>query len=195
MSPFFPAVPNALNGVSVKIGANAAPLFYVSPGQINAEVPFETTAGSQNIVVTNAGGTSTISATVAATAPSIFILDVAGNVGAVVKNADFSLVTASNKVRVGDTIVIFSTGLGQTTPAVQTGVLVQPPSATSFNNTVPVTVTVDSKSAPFVYSIASPGFSGLYQTAVTVPAGVSGAVPLVLTAGGNASNTVTLNVQ
>jgi uncharacterized protein (TIGR03437 family) len=54
---------------------------------------------------------------------------------------------------------------------------------------------VDSKPASVVYSIASPSFTGLYQTAFTVPAGVSGPVPLVLSAGGAASNTVTLNVQ
>jgi uncharacterized protein (TIGR03437 family) len=195
MSPFFPAVPNGLNGVSVKVGGNTAPLYYVSPGQINAEVPYETAAGNQNIVVTTAGGSSTIAATVAATAPSIFILDNANKIGTLVKGADFSVINASNKVKVGDLVVIYSTGLGQTTPAVQTGVLVQPPSATSFNNTVPVTVMVDTKSAPIIYSIASPGFTGLYQTAFTVPAGVSGPVPLVLSAGGAASNTVMLNVQ
>jgi uncharacterized protein (TIGR03437 family) len=132
---------------------------------------------------------------VAATAPSIFIVDVPNNLGTVVKGADFSLITGNNKVKVGDLVVIYSTGLGQTTPAVQTGVLVVPPSGTSFNNTATATVTVDSKSATVVYSLASPNFVGLYQTAFTVPAGVSGAVPLVLSVGGVAANTVNLNVQ
>jgi uncharacterized protein (TIGR03437 family) len=191
----FTALPNAMNGVSVKIGGNTAPLYYVSPSQINAQVPFETTVGNQSIVVTTAGGTSTVSATVAATAPSIFIFDVPNSIGTVVKGADFSLITGNNKVAVGDLVVIYSTGLGQTTPALQTGVRVVPPSSTSFNNTATATVTVDGKSATVVYSLASPTFVGLYQTAFTVPAGVSGAVPLVLSVGGVASNSVNLNVQ
>jgi uncharacterized protein (TIGR03437 family) len=194
-APTITALPNSLNGVSVKIGGTTAPLYYVGPGQINAEVPYETTAGNQSIVVTTAGGTSTVSAAATATAPSNFILDTPNNIGAVVKGADFSLITGNNKVNVGDLVVIYSTGLGQTTPAVQTGVLVVPPSATSFNNTATATVTVDGKNATVVYSIASPGFTGLYQTAFNVPSGVSGAVPLVLSVGGVAANTVNLNVQ
>jgi uncharacterized protein (TIGR03437 family) len=189
------ALPTSLNGVSVTIGGVKAPLYYVGPAQINAEVPYEVQTGNQNIVVTTAAGTSTLTATVSGAAPSIFIVDAAANVGTVVKSADFSLVTAKNPVKVGDTIIVYSTGLGQTTPAVKTGVLVVPPSATSFNNTVTVGVTIDGKSSNVAYSIASPNFTGLYQTAVTVPIGVSGAVPLVLSIGNTPSNSVIVNVQ
>jgi uncharacterized protein (TIGR03437 family) len=195
ISPFFPALPITLNGVTVTVAGNKAPLYYVSPGQINFEVPYETQPGNQNIVVGTAGGNSTVGGSVSAAAPSIFILDATNKVGSVVKGSDFSLITATNKVAVGDLVVIYSTGLGQTTPTVGTGTLVVPPSATLFNNTVPVAVTVDTKSATIVYSLASPGFTGLYQTAFTVPSGVSGPVPLVLSIGTAASNTVTLNVQ
>lgn len=189
------ALPTSLNGVTVTIGGVKAPLYYVGPGQINAQVPYEVPAGNQSIVVTTAGGTSTLSATVTAAAPSIPIIDNTNNIGAVVKSTDFSLVTASNRVKPGDTVIIYSTGLGQTTPAVQTGTLVIPPSATSFNNTVPVTVTIDGKPGVIAYSIASPNFTGLYQTAVTVPSGVSGPVPLLLSVGGTPANQVTLFVQ
>jgi uncharacterized protein (TIGR03437 family) len=189
------ALPASMNGVSVTIGGLKAPLYYVGPSQINAEVPYEVQPGNQNIVITTAAGTSTLPVTITAAAPSIPIIDVTNKIGAVVKSADFSLVTASNLVKAGDTVIVYSTGLGQTTPAIQTGTLVVPPSATSFNNTLPVTVTVDNKPGAIVYSIASPNFTGLYQTAVTLPSGVSGAVPLVLSIGNAMSNAVTLNVQ
>ena len=106
--------------------------------------------------------------------------------------ADFQL--ALNAAQPGDTILIYSTGLGQTTPPVQTGVLVTPP-AGGFNNTSTVTVTIGGQNADVVASIASPNFAGLYQTAVKVPSGVSGNVPLILKAGTTSSNTVTLPVQ
>jgi uncharacterized protein (TIGR03437 family) len=189
------ALATSMNGVTATIGGVKAPIYFVSPGQLNVQVPFEVPAGAQPIIVTTAGGASTASnVTVASVAPSIFILDQPTSLGAIVKNSDFSVITAANTVKAGDTIVIFSTGLGQTTPAAQTGVLLVPP-ASGFNNTGTVTVTIGGQTAPVVYSIASPGFAGLYQTAVTVPTGVSGTAKVVLSSGGTASNTVNLAVQ
>jgi uncharacterized protein (TIGR03437 family) len=189
------ALATSVNGVSVTVGGAKAPLYAVSPGQINAQVPFETAAGTQPVVVTNsAGASASFNATVAAVAPSIFLVDSAGT-GAIVKNADFSLITAQNRARAGDVIVIYSTGLGQTTPAATTGALLVPPSG-GFNNTGTVTVTMGGINAPVVYSIGSPGYAGLYQTAVTVPSGLTGSsVPLVLRSGTTASNTVNVAVQ
>ena len=185
----------SLNGVTATVGGVKAPIYFVSPGQLNIQVPFEVTAGSQPVVVTTSAGTSTASnVTVASTAPSIFIVDQAGSLGAVVKNSDFSLITATNPVKAGDIIVIYATGLGQTTPAAQTGVLLVPP-ANGFNNTGTVSVTVGGQNATVVYSIAAPGFAGLYQTAVTVPSGVTGTAKVVLTSGTTASNNVNIAVQ
>jgi uncharacterized protein (TIGR03437 family) len=188
------ALTAAIDGVTVTVGGVKAPFYFVSPGQINAQVPFEVAAGPQPLVVTTAGGASTaFTVTVASAAPSIFLVDPNGT-GAVVKNSDFSLITAANKAKAGDIVVIYSTGLGQVTPAAKTGVLLTPPSG-GFNNTGTVTVTIGGVNAPVVYSIASPGFAGLYQTAVTVPAGVTGTVPVVLSSGTTKSNSVNLAVQ
>ena len=101
-------------------------------------------------------------------APSIFDLDGKG-LGAVVKNADFlSRYVPTNRAKTGDVIVIYLTGLGQTTPAVQTAhwyarhpVLQQHRGGYRHHRR--------NQSAPIVYSIASPSFAGLYQIAVTVP--------------------------
>ncbi|MBZ5619028.1 MAG: CHRD domain-containing protein [Acidobacteriia bacterium] len=188
----------SMNGVTATIGGLKAPIYFVSPGQLNVQVPFEVASGTQPIVVTSAGGaspaTTEANVTIASVAPSIFIVDQTNSLGAVVKNSDFSLITPSNPVKAGDVIVVFSTGLGQTTPPAQTGVLLQPP-AGGFNNTGTVSATIGGQTAAVVYSIASPGFAGLYQTAVTVPAGVSGTAKMALSAGGTASNTVNLAVQ
>jgi uncharacterized protein (TIGR03437 family) len=188
------ALTAAMDGVTVTIGGVKAPFYFVSPLQINVQVPFEVAAGPQPVVVTTAGGASTsFTATVASVAPSIFLVDANGT-PAVVKNSDFSLITAANKAKVGDVIVIYSTGLGQVTPAAQTGVLLQPPSG-SFNNTATVTVTVGGQNAAVIYSIASPFFAGLYQTAVTIPSGVTGSAAVVLSSGATKSNSVNIAVQ
>ncbi len=184
-----------MNGVSVTIATAKAPFYFVSPLQLNVQVPFEVSTGTQPLVVTTAGGASmTLMITVDAAAPSLFIVDQATNLGAVVKNSDFSLTTTGNPAHAGDPVVIYSTGLGQVTPAAFTGVLLAPPSS-GFNNTVPVTVTIGNQPATVIYSIGSPGFVGLYQTAVTVPSGVTGTVPVVLKAGTATSNSVNMVVQ
>jgi uncharacterized protein (TIGR03437 family) len=131
--------------------------------------------------------------TVAPAAPSIFIVSTATGIGTVVKNNDFSLVTPANPVSAGDVVVIYSTGLGQSIPAsLTTGGLVP---ISALPNTGAVSVTIGGQDTPVIYSIASPGFAGLYQTAVKVPAGASGTATLVLKMGVASSNTVNLAVQ
>jgi uncharacterized protein (TIGR03437 family) len=189
------SLPVAMNGVGVTIAGFKAPFYFVSPLQINVQVPFEVPTGTQPLVVTTAGGPSAVmNITVDAAAASLFIVDPVTNLGAIVKNSDFSLTTKTNPAKVGEAVVIYSTGLGQVTPAASTGVLLVPP-GTAFNNTVPVTVTIGTQPATVIYSIASPGFVGLYQTAVTVPSGVTGTVPVVLKVGAVSSNTVNMVVQ
>ena len=46
-----------------------------------------------------------------------------------------------------------------------------------------LTAFIGGQNAPVVYSIASPGFAGLYQIAVTVPSGVTGSADVVVKAG------------
>ena len=188
-------LPTSLNGVSVTVAGFNAPLYYVSPLQINIQVPFETGVGSQQLVVTTAAGASTaMNITVAAAAPSLFVVDPSTGLSAILNNSNFSLVTPTNPVKAGDIVLIYSTGLGQTVPpALTTGVLA--PATGSLLNTVAVSVTFGSQNGIVIYSIASPGFAGLYQTAVTVPMGVSGSVPVVMRVGATASNQVNLAVQ
>ena len=76
---------------------------------------------------------------------------------------------------------------------ISTGTLV-PGTGTAATN-VPVTATIGGKDATVVYAIASPGFVGLYQVAITVPSGVSGTPDIVLKQGTTTSNSVKLSVQ
>ena len=51
-------LPFTLGGVSIAVNGKAAALLYVSPGQINFQVPYETAVGNATITVTNNGSTS-----------------------------------------------------------------------------------------------------------------------------------------
>jgi len=175
-------VPISMGGVQVSIGGKAAPLFMVSPAQIVVQVPFEAPLGAQPLTVMS--GTSASAATnvnVASVAVAWFA-DTSGAI--VVKASDNSIVGASNPAQPGEIILIYATGLGQTTPAIATGALA---SATSLANTAPVTVSIGGQAAGSIYSVAAPGFAGLSQIAVRVPSGVAGTVPVTLRSGSNVS--------
>jgi uncharacterized protein (TIGR03437 family) len=183
-------VPKKLNGTSVTIGGADAPVLLVSPNQVMVEVPAEVAAGDQPVIVTNpAGASNSYQMKVQAAAPNIFF----DGLGGLVSKTDFSLVRPGSPAAAGDVLLIFSTGNGQTTPALSTGRV--PPANQLFNAQAP-TVTIGGKDAAVIYSIACPGFPGLYQTAVRMPAGVpAGTAAVQMTVGGVASNSVNIAVR
>jgi uncharacterized protein (TIGR03437 family) len=179
-------LPTTLAGASVNIGGVAAPLLYASPNQLNVQVPFEVPAGNARITVITPGGTSsTDNVTFSAFAPAIFVA---------VKNSDFSLMSSTNAVRAGDAIAVFATGLGAASPAVASGQL---PAISPLSPTVTTpTATIGGLNAQVAASLLAPGFAGVYQVNVIVPAGTpSGSQPLRLTIAGVQSNAVNINVQ
>src|SRR5690606_12002502 len=64
---------NEIAGTMVMIGGMPAPLLYVSPGQINAQVAYEVNAGTAEVIVKTAAGSSTAqSLTISSSSPGIF---------------------------------------------------------------------------------------------------------------------------
>ncbi|MFN7921274.1 MAG: CHRD domain-containing protein [Bryobacteraceae bacterium] len=182
-------LPTALNGVSVTIAGRAAPLLFVGTDQINAQVPFETGAGEQQVIVRQGSASSVaVSLQVSASAPALFMV---GNVGAVVK-LDGSLVTATNQASVGDVLIAFGTGFGQTNPPLETGLLA---STTTISNFGPVVVTLSGNPSEVLGAAATPGFVGLYQIAFRVPAGANGNAAMIVRMGNQQSNTVSVLVK
>jgi uncharacterized protein (TIGR03437 family) len=158
-------------GTQVLVNNNvAAPLFYVSPGQINFQMPIEATGSSVPVAVVS-GGITSLTATVngAPAVPGIFFTtSSAGTAQGVVLNQDYSANSPQNPAAAGSVIQIFATGLGSTNPALATG---QPGSASDpYNLTViqPV-VSINGLQADLLFSGVAPNFVGLYQVNVRVP--------------------------
>jgi protocatechuate 3,4-dioxygenase beta subunit len=163
-------LPESLDGVSVRINNQPAPVFYVSPTQINALAPDTTTEGNVQVTVTNSQGTSDpVTVAFNRLMPGFFQFP-GENVAAV--RADGTLIGPSGLVsgvttvpaKPGETIQLFGTGFGPTTPGVSAGTVVSTPAATA----TPVTVRIDSQDAVVTY--AGMTSAGLYQINVTVPA-------------------------
>lgn len=187
-------LPTTRAGTQVQIGTTGIPLLFVSPNQINAQVPFELPPGTYPVTVTN--GISETSAGMTSSAQSLTVTSFSPAIFAVVKNSDFLRTTASNPVRAGDELAVFATGLGAVTPALASGLRARA-SPLSTTVTAPI-VTIGGVPATVVSPtpVLAPGFVGVYQANVRVPAGApAGSQPLVLTVGGSASNAVSVNVQ
>ena len=102
---------------------------------------------------------------VAPVQPGIFLAEGGG----AVLDGQSRPVNADNPAQRGDVLQIFATGLGQTDPPAQTG-----EGAPSFSRVLlPVTVTVGGVEAPVEYQGLAPGFVGLYQVNVRLPATVT----------------------
>lgn len=190
-------LPGILGETSVTFNGVAAPLFFVSAGQINAQVPFDlsTSTGSVSIQVRRSGSLSAVrTASLAAVSPGLFIVDQTTGAGAILHADSFGLVSPSDPARPGEFLLLYCTGLGPLRVPVRSGE--RAPSVPPLAETVSsATVTIGGLPAPVIYSGLAPGFVGLYQVNAQVPAGVTaGNQPVRLTINGITSNTATVAV-
>ena len=96
---------------------------------------------------------------------------------------------------VGETVVIYCTGLGAVTPAVQEGLAAPTTPLSRTVNTVGVTI--GGQAAQVAFSGLTPGYAGLYQVNAVVPSGITTgeAVPVVLSVAGQTSPVATIAVR
>jgi uncharacterized protein (TIGR03437 family) len=176
-----PPYPLSLNGVSVLINNKPAPLYFVSPGQLNVLVPFATTGPTATIVVQNSNvNSNTVTVPVAATAPGIYTLDQSGSGGGAILHADYSIVNAAKPAIGGETVLIYLTGLGTVTPIVADGTAGN--INTLYQSDADVVVYVGGEQATVLFKGLAPGYPGLYQLNVTLPQFLkaSGNLPLAI---------------
>jgi uncharacterized protein (TIGR03437 family) len=185
-------LPFVLAGTIVRINGLAVPLLFVSPGQINFQVPFELAALTAEITIeTTAGLSAAQTIAVHPLSPAIFH-DTATGAGAVL-NADDTLVSEI-PARPGEAVQIFATGLGAVDPAGRTGVAAAAvPLSTTLGNP---RVTIGGLGAKVSFSGLAPFLAGVYQVNATVPPGLApGQHVLRMEIGGLASNDVLIAVQ
>jgi uncharacterized protein (TIGR03437 family) len=169
---------------TVDMDGIAMRVLFATPFQINAEIPLMMAPGVHILRIQSMYGSLQQTVTVSAVAPGIFLI---GNppVGAIT-NQNFNLVGPSNPLPRGQALVIFATGLGAVT---QSGQL--------SRTNAPVTVSLNGTELPVSFAGLAPGFIGLYQVNVTIPAGTPPGlgISLMLNVGGQQSNSVLLSLQ
>jgi len=192
------AVPLAtkLNGTQVIIGGIPAPLYFVSPGQIDALLPSELTPGSNYQVVVNANGALSTPTTIQVTGATPGIAAFASG-QIVAQHGDYSLVSETSPAKPGEYLVIYLAGLGQTGVTVADGAPSPAPSdLTLLSPLIPPTLTLNGTGIPIYFSGLTPGYVGLYQMNFQVPTDApNGDLSLVVSQAGSASNATILPVH
>lgn len=173
-----------MDNIQVLVNGKAAPIYYVSPGQINFEIPIDAATGDGTIqVVRNSTPGNLIYVDINAIVPRFILY---GGFGIMTTPAGALTGIPSNPVKVGDTIVIYALGLGPTSPPVPSGTASPSSPLANVPGSTQVCFGVETPfyQAPCatpLFAGLSPGYVGLYQINVTIPAGIS-----------SGSNTMTL---
>jgi uncharacterized protein (TIGR03437 family) len=184
----------SIAGVTVTVNDLILPLLFVSPQQINAQLPSSLTAGTYTLEV-QPNGQSFVSGTftVVRDAPGLFFETTNSVNYALALHSDGSLVTTASPAAAGETISLLGTGFGPYQQTVLDGFFPpNPPPAVADSVDLSVGgVTVTSKST------AAPGFTGTDLTQFQVPAGLptSASVPVLVSINGVDSNTVMLPLR
>lgn len=163
--------PNKLNGVQVLVNGIAAPIYYVTKGQLAIVVPFATSLLPVAQIQVNNNGvlSNTVTMLVNSTTPGVFTTNSTGLGYGAVEHADGSLVTPASPAQPGETIVVFVSGLGTVAPLITDGTQA---SATNLSYTYPmnnITADINGTAATVTFSGLAPYLIGLYQLNVTVP--------------------------
>ena len=177
--------PLGMQGVSVTINNVPAPLYYVSPGQLNVQIPYETPVNTSVVLtVNNHGSTVSTSFVATAAAPGIFT------------DPDNEPVPFASASR-GQTITLYLTGGGAVSPALSTGA--GPKLGTLLAN-LPrpqqkVAMTVGGVAVSSVDALVPVGYVGVMQVNYQVPATAPlGPQTVIVTIGGISSPPATLTV-
>ncbi len=183
-------LPTALGESCLTVNGLPLPVLFVSPTQINAQLPYQVDGNVTLVLHTPSGVSDNFNLTILPAAPSIFRNGTAGtdtDIPAIIRSRNNELVTLSNPIHKDDTITIYLSGMGNTTPVVEAGV--PTPSDPLPSVLIAPVVTLGGIPLPVSFAGLTPGQVGVYQINVAinrrVPSGIS--IPLVVTQAGNST--------
>lgn len=199
--------PTKLDGTTVTVGGQPAYVNYISPGQVNIQVPSTIGTGPQPLVVTTPHGQSAAYAvTVRAEVPRLLapaVFNIHGTQYGVALFPDgvtFALPVgaipgvASRPAKQGDTLTLYGLGFGPVTPNVPAGQITQG----TNNLTLPLNVSIVTPATPVTvtYSGLAPGIVGLFQFNIVIPKlPAAGPQPVIFSLGAAGQTSVTIATQ
>jgi uncharacterized protein (TIGR03437 family) len=173
-------LPVKLDGVSVTIAGNPAYIAAITSTQINVLAPATPNGLAVVTVTTSAGASAPFPVNWQSVQPAFFVWP--GN-QAVATHLDFTpaaangiLGVATAPAKPGETIILWGTGFGPSSPPAPDGQVV-PGGAHTLNG---VAVTLGGQPVAVVGAALTSGLAGVYQIAIQVPAGLADGEYLVI---------------
>ena len=186
-------LPRKLGGIRVSSAGRPWPLVFVSPNQINAQVPYDVPPGPIAVTVSTAAGDSAAETiTIAPAAPGIFLRD---GRRAIAQNQDFRLNDPATPESRGRVLTVYLTGQGPLDGPIEAG---EPaPTTTLLRARATPAATLGGRPARVLFLGLSPGFVGLAQANIEIPADAptGPAVELSLSLDGQTANTATVSIE
>ncbi len=185
-------LPTQLLGTEVRVNGARAPLFFVSPGQVNAQMPYDAGPGAVRVTVVREGRTSgEQTVEVAESQPDILTY---GSNRAVAVNPDGAVNGVDRGAAQGEVVVVYLTGLGRVDASVAAGQAA--PGSPLARPLLAGSARVGGQAAQLLYLGLTPGFVGMGQANVVVPGGVApGDAELTLVIGSRESNRPLLRIR
>jgi uncharacterized protein (TIGR03437 family) len=188
--------PTSLGCVAVEVGGRRAPVFFVSSGQINAQVPFVDNGAAVPVrVILNPGATGELrspdlNARVNPNAPAFLTFNSTSIAATTLAGgiiADAAVVPGGVAAKPGDTVVLYGVGFGFTNPVFQPGEYAN--QAAPLRDAFTVSVGGTALAAGNVlYGGLSGGAPGLYQFNIKLPDTLAdGNIPVSVTVNGVAT--------
>ncbi|MCC6862802.1 MAG: hypothetical protein IT158_29780 [Bryobacterales bacterium] len=182
----------SLGGTSVIVNGSPVPMLFVSPAQINAQLPWA--APSSVDVKVSFGGveSDTVAVPVSTASPGILLW---GANRAVVQNADYTLNTPSAPAARGSVVVLYASGLGAVSPVPGDGAV--SPASPLAETAGRTTAQIGAIPATVRFSGMTPGYIGLWQVNIQIPsnAPAGDGVPVKIAVGGSESNEALISVR
>jgi uncharacterized protein (TIGR03437 family) len=122
-------------------------------------------------VINNGVASNTVTIQVATTAPGVLTQSQNGLGYGDAVHQDGTLVNSKNPAQIGETVLLFLTGLGAVNPTIPDG---SPgPTSQLSNATAKITASIGGTAATVIYAGLAPQLAGLYQINLTIPTGLT----------------------
>jgi uncharacterized protein (TIGR03437 family) len=183
--------PTTLGKVQVTVNGVPAPIYYVTPTQLSAIVPYGVTGSIAKVQVFNNNvASNAVTSWISNTAPGVLTQSQNGLGYGDVLHLDGTLVNAKSPAQIGETVSVYLTGLGAVNPTIADGAA--GPTDSLAKAVATITAYIGGVQATVGYAGLAPQLAGLYQINLTVPAGLASGDHVLDIAGPDAYSSVCL---